>query len=79
MPCANDRFHLQYFELADALIPGGSAYAHPVNWSGTAWVTDTDVDHRVIVHDSLQIVRGMAKAGAVAGTFVMAVGGMRAS
>ena len=46
--------------LAGALVAGQSATAHPRDWNGAAWVTDTDAGREFIVVDVRGVYRGRA-------------------
>ena len=51
----------RHFELKTALTPGGSATAHPQDWNGTAYVTDTAAAREFTVEDVRVIFRGRGK------------------
>jgi hypothetical protein len=54
---------VRWFELKDALTPGGSATAHRRKWDADAeeYETDTDADAEFEVYDELGLWRGRAK------------------
>jgi len=53
------------FELKTSLAIGGTATAHPLDWTGAAYAADTASDNEFTVYDSLGMYHGWAR---VAGT-----------
>jgi len=51
----------KWVELKDALAPGGHATAHPRDWDGSAWVTDTTASREIEVYDEIGTCRGRGK------------------
>ncbi len=49
--------------LAGALVAGQSATAHPRDWNGAAWVTNTEAEDEFTVVDVRGVYRGRAKDG----------------
>lgn len=51
----------RHFELKDNHTPGSTSTAHPQDWSGAAWVTDTAADREFEVTDPFSEYRGRGK------------------
>jgi len=51
----------RYFEVKYAHTPGATTEVHPLIWSGTDWVVDTQASHEFGVKDYWGIFRGRAK------------------
>lgn len=49
------------FELKSPHSPGSTTPAHPRDWNGSAWVTDTDAAREFDVVDTLEEYRGRGK------------------
>ena len=57
----SDKTEFRYGELKDDLAPSGTATIYRREWSGSAWVTDTDADKEFEAVDVLGIYRGRKK------------------
>jgi len=57
----SDAVEFRYGELKDDLAPSGTATIYRREWSGSAWVTDTDADKEFEAVDVLGIYRGRKK------------------
>ncbi len=51
----------RHFELKDPHTPGSTTAAHPRDWTGSAWVTDTAANREFDVTDQLSEYRGRGK------------------
>ncbi len=56
-----DATEQRHFELKSAHTPGSTTPAHPQDWNGSAWVTDTDSAREFDVTDPLSEYRGRGK------------------
>ena len=53
------------FELKTSLAIGGTATAHPLDWTGAAYAADTASDNEFTVYDSLGKFQGWARSAGV--------------